>query len=106
MSTKRFALKTKIYDVPEGSELRRIRRPDGISFVTSFLLQLESEARPVSVEVDLRVTIQRGTLLITMRRIARRPDSWYCSTSSINLPPRAATDLIQSLTLLTKRLKH
>ena len=56
--------------------------------------------------VELRLTNQHGTIVITMRRVARKPDSWYCSTSTIRLPPDAATDLIQSLTSLKKRLKH
>lgn len=105
MGTKRSALKTKSYDAPDLGELRRIRRPDGISFTTSFR-EHETDAGPVSIEVELRVAIQHGTVMITMRRVARRPASWHCSTSSIRLPRRAANDLIQSLTSLNKTLKH
>ena len=105
MATKRCPLKTKIYVAADGGELRRIRRLDGISFATTIIQEGASDKFPVSLAVELQVTNQHGTLLITMRRIARRPDSWYCSTSSIRLPPRAATDLIQSLTSWKKRCK-
>ena len=80
MGTKRFTLKTKVYGAPDVGELRRIKRPDGISFMRSSLEEHETGAKPVSVEVELLVTKQHGTLLITMRRVARPPDSWYCST--------------------------
>lgn len=103
MVTKR--LKTKIYKAPGLGELRRMRCPSGVSFKTASLQELEKDSRPVSVEVELIVTNQPGMLLITMRKVARRPDSWYCSSASLLLPPRAATDLIQSLTSLRKRLK-
>ena len=103
MATKRFPLKTKIYDAPDGGVLRRMRRPDGIAFATTITQEGESDKLPVSLAVELQLTSQHGNLLITMRRIACRPDSWYCTTSSIRLPPRAATDLIQFLTLWKKK---
>ena len=105
MARKRFPLKTKIYDVPDVGELRRIRRSDGISFTTALIHERESDKLPVSIDIELQLTRQHGNLLVTMRRIARRPDSWYCTTSSIRLPPRAAIDLIQSLSSLKTRLK-
>lgn len=105
MATKRFPSKTKIYLAPDEGELRRVRRPDGISFTTTTVQEGESDKLPVSIAIELQFTHHRGTLLITMRRIARRPDSWYCNTASIRLPPRAATDFFQSLTTLTKKKK-
>lgn len=105
MATKRFPPKTKIFVAPDGGELRRTRGPDGISFATTIVQEGASDKFPVSLAVELQVTNQHGTLLITMRRIARRPDSWFCNSSSIRLPPRAATDLIQSLTSWKKRCK-
>ena len=105
MASKRIPLKTKIYVAPDEGELRRIRRPDGISFTTTTFQEGESDKLPVSIATELQFTNRHGTLLITMRRVARRPDSWYCTTVSIRLPPTAATDLIQSLTSLRKRCK-
>lgn len=105
MATKRFPLRTKIYAAPDGGELRRMRRPDGITFATTTTQEGESDQPPVSLAVELQLTNENGNLLISMRRLARRPDSWYCTTSSIRLPPRAAADLVQSLTSLTKCLK-
>jgi len=64
------------------------------------------DADPVSVGVELQLTSQRGSLAITMRRVASRPDSWYCSTSTIHLPPDAAADLAQSIITLGERLRH
>lgn len=105
MASKRFPLETKIYVTPDESELRLIRRPDGISFGTTIAQEGDTENRPGTIAVELHLTNQLGTLLITMRRVARKPDSWYCTTSSIRLPPRAATDLVRSLTSITKGLK-
>lgn len=105
MAPNRFPSKTKIYVAPDGSELRRTRRPDGIAFATTITQVSENDKRPVSQTVELQMTNENGNLLISMRRIARRPDSWFCSTSSIHLPPRAVADLVQSLGLLTKVLR-
>ena len=105
MATKRFPLRTKIYIAPDGGELRRTRRPDGIAFATTITQVGEDDKPPVSRTVELQMTNDNGNLLICMRRIARRPDSWFCNTSTIRLPPRAAADLVQSLSLLTKVLR-
>lgn len=105
MATKRYPIKIKIYDAPDGGALRRMRRPDGITFATTITQEGESDKLPVSLAVELQLTHQHGTLLITLRRIARRPDSWYCNSSTIRLPPRAAADLVQSLKSLTKVLR-
>ena len=91
MGTKRFASKTKIYIVPDVGELRRIRRPDGISFMTSCLQEHQGDARPVSVEVEFLVTNRHGTLLISMRRIP-----WWAVQGS-NLWPLPCQGFRQSL---------
>ena len=105
MGTQHFCSKTKIYNAPDGGVLRRIRRRDGISFTANLLQEGGSDKIPASIAVELQLTSQHGDVLIIMRRTTRRLDSWYCNTSSIRLPPAAATDLANSLTSFTKGLK-
>jgi hypothetical protein len=105
VSTKSFNMETQIYDAPNVGILRRIERPDGISFLTNVLHEQNGVACPGSVEVELQLTTHRGTLAITMRRVARKPDSWHCSTSTIHLPPDAAADLAHSIKSLEERLR-
>jgi hypothetical protein len=99
-AVSRNALKpdSKIYDVPNVGTLRRIRRPDGISFLTVVARAQNGGAGAGSVEVELRLLRQRGIIALTLRRIVRTPESWHCGTSTIHLPPAAAADLARSLT--------
>ena len=106
MSNKTVNTDTKIYNVPNGSILRRTKRPDGISFLTHVSQEQSGEACQVSVEVELLLTNYHGMLAIAMRRITRKPNSWFCNTSRIHLPPQAAADLAQSITSLSLRLRN
>ena len=94
VSTNTFNVDAKIYNAPHVGALRRIQRPDGISFLTNVVDEQNGDATPRSVELELRVAAVHGILAITMRRVTSKPDSWYCSTSSISLPPEAAADLV------------
>lgn len=106
MSNKTFKTDTKIYNVPNGGTLRRTKRPDGISFLTQVSQWQSGEACQASVEVELLLTNHHGTLAIAMRRVTSKPNSWYCNTSRIHLPPRAAADLAQAIKSLNERLRH
>ncbi len=106
MSTNPFDIEPKIYNAQNVLDLRRVNRVDGTSFMSCILDEQTGDADPVSVGVELRLTNQRGNIVITMRRVARKSDSWHCSTSTILLPPDAAADLAQSITLLGDRLRH
>lgn len=106
MSTNTYNVDYKIYDVPNVGILRRIKRPDGVSLLTTVVHQQKGDECPGSVEVELRLTAHCGTLAIIMRKVASKPDSWHCSTSTIHLPPDAAADLAQSITSLKERLRQ
>lgn len=101
-----FDIEPKIYDALDMLDLRRVQRVDGTSFMSCFLDKLEPDEPPVAVGVELRLSNQRGCIAITMRRVASKPDSWYCSSSTIHLPPDAAADLAECIASLGERLRH
>jgi hypothetical protein len=103
VSNKTLKTDSKIYNVPDGGILRRTRRPDGISFLTRVSQEQNEDPCQASVEVELRLTKHHGAFALTMRRVCRRPDSWFCNTSTICLPSQAAAELAQAITALNGR---
>jgi hypothetical protein len=85
----------KTYGAPAGVRLRRIRRLDHISFLAS-VVDKKHGYRTLA-EVELQLTWHQGVLEITMRRVVSKRDSWFCNTSTIQLPAQAIAELIQAL---------